>query len=191
MATHVTEKVNSRLRFLYRKNKFLDILLRRLLCNKMIQPFFDYVCNVWYPNLNKKIKNCLQAAHNKCIMFCLKLGGRTSIKFNEFEKIIWQPIREIVNQYILSSIYKFHANNINIPDYMNKVFSHAESKEICTCCSYQKLKLPHRKINQVLRALTYIDRSLWNKLDKSLKTSFSLNAFKHNLKYCKKVNKKE
>ena len=138
--------------------------------------------------LTKKIKNCL--THNKCIIFCLKLGDRTSIKFNEFEKINWQPIREIVSQCILSSIYKFHANNINIPDYMNKVFSHAESKEICTCCSYQKLKLPHGKINQVLRALTYIDPSLWNKLDKSLKTSFSLNAFKYNLKYCNKGDKK-
>ena len=53
MAIHVINKVNSRLRFLYRQNKFLDIPLRRLLCNAMIQPFFDYACNAWYPNLNK------------------------------------------------------------------------------------------------------------------------------------------
>ena len=53
MAIHVINKVNSRLRFLYRQNKFLDIPLRRLLCNAVIQPFFDYACNAWYPNLNK------------------------------------------------------------------------------------------------------------------------------------------
>ena len=53
MAIHVINKVNSRLRFLYRQNKFLDIPLRRLLCNAMIQPFLDYACNAWYPNLNK------------------------------------------------------------------------------------------------------------------------------------------
>ena len=40
MVTHVINKVNSRLRFLYRQNKFLDIPLRRLLSNAMIQPFF-------------------------------------------------------------------------------------------------------------------------------------------------------
>ena len=45
MATHVIDKVNSRLRFLYRQNNFLDILLRRLLCNVMIQPIFDYAGN--------------------------------------------------------------------------------------------------------------------------------------------------
>ena len=36
MATNVINKVNSRLRFLYRENKFLDIPFRRLLCNAMI-----------------------------------------------------------------------------------------------------------------------------------------------------------
>ena len=87
MAIHVINKVNSRLRFLYRQNKFLDIPLRRLLCNAMIQPFFDYACNAWYPNLNKNLKKHLQAAQNKCIRFCLKLGDRASIKNNEFEKI--------------------------------------------------------------------------------------------------------
>ena len=57
MATHVINKVNSRLRFLYRQNKFLDIPLRTLLCNAMIQPFFDYACNAWYPNLKKKFES--------------------------------------------------------------------------------------------------------------------------------------
>ena len=74
MATHVINKVNSRLRFLYRQKIFLDIPLRRLLCNAMIQPFFDYGCNAWYPNLNKNLKKRLEAAENKCIRFCLKLG---------------------------------------------------------------------------------------------------------------------
>ena len=36
------------LRFFYRQNGFLDVPLRRLLCNAMIQSFFDYVCN-FYP----------------------------------------------------------------------------------------------------------------------------------------------
>ena len=43
MALRVIEKINSRLKFLYRKNRFLDVPLRRLLCNALIQPHFDYV----------------------------------------------------------------------------------------------------------------------------------------------------
>ena len=66
MALHVINKVNSRLKFLYRQNRFLSTPLRRLFCNVMIQPFFDYACNAWYPNLNQKLKKRLRAAQNKC-----------------------------------------------------------------------------------------------------------------------------
>ena len=76
------------------------------------------------------------------------------VKINEFEKINWLPIHDRVNQCILSSVYKFHANNA--PDYMNDVFTNAESNRIPTCCSYQKLKLPHCKATQSLRALSFI-----------------------------------
>ena len=117
MATRVINKVYSRLKCSYRQNKFLDFPLRRLLCNAMMQPLFDYACNVWYPNLNKHLKHHLQAAQNKCIRFFLKLGDRISIKINEFEKTNWLPIHDRVNQCALSSIYKFHANNA--PGFMN------------------------------------------------------------------------
>ena len=60
MAIHVINKINSRLRFLYRQNRFLNFPLRRLQCNAMIQTFFDYACNAWYPNINKKLKLRLQ-----------------------------------------------------------------------------------------------------------------------------------
>ena len=87
MAIHVINKISSRLRFLYRQNIFLNVPLRRLLSNAMIQPFFDYACNACYSNINKKLKIRLQFAQNKCIRFCLKLNNRSSIKSKDFEKI--------------------------------------------------------------------------------------------------------
>ena len=50
----VISKVNLRLKFLYRKNKYLTPNLRRLLCKVLIRPHFDYACSTWYPNLSKK-----------------------------------------------------------------------------------------------------------------------------------------
>ena len=41
MAIHVINKMHSRLRFLYHQNRFLSFSLCRLLCNAMIQPFFN------------------------------------------------------------------------------------------------------------------------------------------------------
>ena len=57
MASNAVSKINTRLKFLYQKSKFLSHQLRRFLCNALIQPHFDYICSVWYPNLNKKTLN--------------------------------------------------------------------------------------------------------------------------------------
>ena len=57
MVLRLIEKINPRLKFLYQKNRFLDVPLRRLLCNALIQSHFDYACTVWYPNLTKKLKD--------------------------------------------------------------------------------------------------------------------------------------
>ena len=70
MAMQVCTKITSKLKCLYRKNRFFSEDLRRLLCSALIQPHFDYACAAWYPNLNKKYRNKLQVLQNKCIRFC-------------------------------------------------------------------------------------------------------------------------
>ena len=45
MALQVLNKINSRLSFLYRQDRFLNRMLRRLQSNSMIQLFFDYACH--------------------------------------------------------------------------------------------------------------------------------------------------
>ena len=42
MALNAIDKINSRLKFLHRQNRFLTPPLRRLLCNALMQPLFDY-----------------------------------------------------------------------------------------------------------------------------------------------------
>ena len=43
----VVNKVNGKLKFLYRKNNVLLPELRRMLSNALIQPHFDYACTGW------------------------------------------------------------------------------------------------------------------------------------------------
>ena len=56
MALNVIDKINARLKFLHRQNRFLKPPLRRLLCNTLIQPFFDYTCTACFSNLSKKLR---------------------------------------------------------------------------------------------------------------------------------------
>ena len=146
----------------------------------MIQTFFDYVCNTWYPNINKKMKMHLQSDQIKCIRFCLKLNDRSSIKTEDFEKINWLLIHKRVSQCSLCSIYKFSTKSC--PNYFDEIYVPLETNGVHTRSSYQKLNVPHRKTNVGQKALSYVGPSLWNNLKKTLKTSTSLNTFKHNIK---------
>ena len=83
VALNGVDKINSRLKFLQRQNRFLTLPLRRLLCNALIQPLFGYACTAWFPNLSKKLRLRLQATQNKCIKFCLQLDKMTMICVNE------------------------------------------------------------------------------------------------------------
>ena len=107
MALHVLNKINSRLRFLYRQNRFLNKPLRRLLCNAMIQPFFDYACPAWYPSLRKDLQKRLQVSQNNCVRFCLQLDKKTRIGVAKFKEINWLNINDRFSQSVLSSTYKF------------------------------------------------------------------------------------
>ena len=106
MALKVINKINSRLKFLHRKNKFLTPALRRLLCNALIQPHFDYASSAWYPNLTQKMKNKIQITQNKCIRYCLQLDKMTHISKNEFETLNWLPVKDRFNQSINSIVFK-------------------------------------------------------------------------------------
>ena len=71
MALNVIDKVNSRLTFLHRLNRFLKSTLRRLLSNALMQPLFDYGCRAWFPNPSKKLRVRLKATQNICMRFFL------------------------------------------------------------------------------------------------------------------------
>ena len=59
MTLKVVNKINRKLRFLYRKNNFLTPELHKMLWNALIQPHLG-TCTAWYPNLTKKTKKKIQ-----------------------------------------------------------------------------------------------------------------------------------
>ena len=110
MALTVVAKISSRLKFLYRKNRFLGLPLSTLLCNALIPPHFDYACTVWYPDLKKKLKGNLQLTQSKCIRFCLKIQCREYISNEHFQKLSWLPVNQSFKQFVTSTVFKFVQN---------------------------------------------------------------------------------
>ena len=50
----IVQKVNGRLKFLYRQAKFLDLSCKMSLCSALIQCHLDYACSAWYPYFRTK-----------------------------------------------------------------------------------------------------------------------------------------
>ena len=144
MALKVINKINSGLRFLYRKNGFLSLPLCRLLCNFLIQLHFDYACSAWYKTI---LKSKVQILKNKCIRFCLNLNNRVHIGQNEFEQINWLPINDRFKQIISSVSFKFCSSNRSLL-YMSDVFKSAGQPNTTTRASL--LKLSHNLCEELI-----------------------------------------
>ena len=71
-------------------------MYRRLLCNPLIQPHFDYGCFSWFPRLTANLKLKLQKAQNKSIRFFLNLPPRSHIDPSHFRKINWLSVGDRV-----------------------------------------------------------------------------------------------
>ena len=56
MARVVLKKVNGKKKFLCRQTRYLSYPLKRMLCNILIQPYYDFACCSWYPNLSMSLK---------------------------------------------------------------------------------------------------------------------------------------
>ena len=179
MALHAIKKINSKIKFLYRQNSFLNKDLRRLLCNALIQPHFDYAISAWFPNLNKALQRKLQISQNKCIRFCLQSGNRSHIGVNEFKALNWLPVKERSKSCLSTLVYKFFNNKS--PVYMSDIFIPLDLKR-STRSSFQKLYQPNRKTSQGQNCLSYLGPSVWNSIPDSVKKSSSTISFKHNLK---------
>ena len=120
MATRTLDKINGMLRFLYRKQNFLDFPLRRLLANALIQPHFDYACSAWFCLINKRLTKKIQMAQNKCIRFCLNLNNRAHLGVREFKNIDWLPSKERMEQCTATNVIKFFNNSVL--SYMSEMF---------------------------------------------------------------------
>ena len=133
-----------------------------MLCNVLIQPYFDYACLVWYPNLTDKTKKKIQIMQNKCIRFCLRLDKMHHISEEDFRLINCLPNSKRVDQCINTITFKFVRNTC--PYYLKKFFELAPHWRINTRNKFPKLKIPFRKTNMRQIAISFVGPSLWHSL---------------------------
>ena len=72
--------------------------------------------------------------------------------------------------------------NDQCPDYFNELFYPVVESDVITRSSNKNLKLPFRKAKLGIQSLSYVGPKTWNLLLGNLKSSTSVNSFKHYIK---------
>ena len=178
MAPKVLKKINANLKFLYHQSRYLTPAYRRLLCDALIQPHFDYGCSSWFPLLKRDLKLKLQKAQNKCIRFCLNLPPRSHINPSHFRKINQLPVSDRVEYCIANTVFQYW-NGI-VPGYINEIFRPS-------LCRYSTrlqmaLDIPLRKTNKGQKSLSFLGPKIWSKIDPSIKNVGTSSSFMHAIK---------
>jgi hypothetical protein len=103
----IIQKMNARLRFLYRKACYLKRLARTTLCSALIQCYFDYACC----GISKQLRHKVQVTEFKVVSFILNLGPRESISSDILDSLGILNVEDRVIQLRLNHVYTvFHAN---------------------------------------------------------------------------------
>ena len=152
MATKVLGKINGKLKFLYRKQSFLDSSTPRMLLNALIQPHFDYACTSWFLMLNKRLSKKVLSAQNKCIHFYLNLKNTAHVGATEFKSINWLPTKDRLDQHICVNIMKFFKGTA--PAYADEIFQPIDQNRVTERPQF-KLNLPFHKSNTGKKCLSY------------------------------------
>ena len=179
-AEEVIKKANSRLKFLYRQKKFLNMNLKKTLCSALIQCHYDYACSSWFFGLSKKLKQRLQISQNKMLRYIFSYGPRVSLEGADFRTVGMLKVEDRVKQLSLNHVHKIWGNRC--PSYLNDHFIKVTSvHNHYTRKSQYNFHVP--TINSISSSTFYYNAILaWNSLPKDIQSILKYNTFKKEVK---------
>jgi len=173
MGNSVVKRINSRIKFLYRKQIYLNRKIRIMLSSALVLPIFDYACTSWYNGQCKKIKTKLQTAQNKLVRFILGFHSRQSVGCNELKSLKWLDVSRRVQYLSLSIMFNIHHKTA--PAYLCNIVpvSHSHNTRRSNSCYV----IPMAK-SQGCKTFIICAIKLWNSLPNVIKMLESKSIFK-------------
>ncbi len=83
----IVKKCTDRINFLYRQAECLPKVVKRTLCQSLVQCHLDYAVSSWYAALTQNAKRKLQILQNKMVRFILDLASRTHLTVDHMKEI--------------------------------------------------------------------------------------------------------
>ena len=177
----IIQKVNSRLKFLYRQARFLDLECKMSLCSSLIQCHIDYASSAWYSGLSKCFKQKLQICQNKMVRFICGFSPRHTVNYTILSSLNMFNVEDRVKQLRLNHVFNiFHDIS---PTYLkeNFVIRGSNSGKQTRSCTNLDFIVPRVKTCQYS---TFYFNAIkdWNELPLSIKENKNKENFKGNIK---------
>ena len=176
MGTGVIKKVNSGLKFLYRKSKFLGFKDKKLLCSALLQSRFDYGYTVYYRSLEKKLKVKLQSAQNKIVRYILDYDCRQHLVYNDFKKVKFLNVECRIDYLTLNNMYNIYYGKA--PQYLCTFEKTSDIHSHRTRHSNMSYVIP-RVGTQGSKSFMFNGAKLWNNLPSQIKLVNTKEGFKY------------
>ena len=176
----VIKKANSRLKFLYRKGKYLNDYTKKLLVSALIQCHYDYGCSIWYTALTKQTKNMLQTTQNKIVRNVLNLPPRSHVGASEFSRINWLPVNLRVSQIMTN--HMFRILNGKSPSYLQIDIKKSKAVHRHSTRSGSMALFKPRMGTHGQKTFFYQSITLWNSLPNTIQSQQCKDVFKKELK---------
>ena len=176
IVNNIVQKVNARLKFLYRQCSFLEEKLRKSVCSALIQCHLDYACSSWYSGLNRNFKKKLHICQNKTVRFIKNLGPRSHIGFSELDSLGMLNVDFRVKQLRLGHAHKIF--NDRCPSYLSENFvKTSDIHRHNTRGSSENFVVP--SVSGVAATTFYYSAIKdWNSLPSEVKIRSNYNSFK-------------
>ena len=180
IAAKVLAKCACKLKFLYRKTKFFDFSVKKLLVLTLIQCQVDFACSAWFSGLTVELENKFQVLQNNVIRYLLKAPHRTHIGREEFTRAGLLPVHLRVEQLKLN--HMFNIVNGHAPKYLcsNVTMVHTQHSHNTRASIRSCIVL--RATNATKNSFFYTGIMAWNSLPTATKLLSSRRIFKTQVK---------
>lgn len=180
MVESTIKKAASRLKFLFRQGKYLNLKCRKLLGSALVQSHLDYCCSSWYYGLTKKLQGNLQIMQNKLVRFVLGLHPREHLSQTHLNSIGFVKISDRTMQLMLNHVFNIRKGLA--PRYLSNFFTNTtEIHRHFTRHSQLSYNIP--QIQSFTKGSFFYNAITgWNALPLQVKTIDSKQAFKTRVK---------
>ena len=170
---YIKRKVAKRIGAMYRSKNLLPLKYRKMFANALMLPHFDHLDIIWCKTYKNKLKE-LDIIYKKVAKIALDVTIRES-SVEVYKNMSWLPLH--LRRQLHLSCYMYRVLNRTCPSHFIGKFSYISggSRDGENCNLYTHKSRSHKEF-------FYLGAKAWNIIPSALRTSESINKFKHTYK---------